>query len=401
MQHANRTFHCHYRNTLLPVLSLVFLALCSTTSHAAYRWRNHAPTISGTPVTSVASGSAYSFQPTASDRDGNSLRYSIQNLPGWAAFNTTTGNLSGTPAASNAGAYSNIVISVSDGRAIASLAAFNITVTATNRAPVISGTPPASINVGNAYSFTPAGADADGDRLTFSIQNLPPWATFDSTSGRLSGTPAATNAGLYQGIVISVSDGRATASLPSFSITAAVVNRPPTIAGTPSTAVTTGNTYSFTPSATDADGNALSFSIANKPVWTTFDTTTGRLQGTPTQNDVGTYSNTVISVSDGSATASLAAFAITVTSVANGVATVSWVPPTQNTDGSALTDLAGYRIVYGMSPTSLGQQIQIPTVGSTSYSISNLSPGTYYFAVKAYNLAGAESSLSNITAKTL
>ena len=78
-----------------------------------------------------------------------------------------------------------------------------------------------------------------------------------------------------------------------------------------------------------------------------------------------------------------------------------WTPPLQNADGSTLTDLAGYRIVYGTAAGSLTQTAQVPTAGLASYTIDNLALGTWYFAVKSYNAAGTESALSNVAAKTI
>jgi hypothetical protein len=83
-----------------------------------------------------------------------------------------------------------------------------------------------------------------------------------------------------------------------------------------------------------------------------------------------------------------------------GTATLRWAPPTQNTDGTALTDLTGYRIHYGASPTALTSAIQIANPGSTSHTLSNLVPGTYYFSVRAYT-AGGESALSNVLSKVV
>ena len=92
-----------------------------------------------------------------------------------------------------------------------------------------------------------------------------------------------------------------------------VVNHPPTISGTPISGITSGTYYSFTPNATDSDANALTFSIVNKPSWTSFNTSTGMLSGTPPS--AGTFSNIQISVSDGNGgIASLPAFSITTTS---------------------------------------------------------------------------------------
>ncbi|MEM6819149.1 MAG: putative Ig domain-containing protein [Pseudomonadota bacterium] len=87
-----------------------------------------------------------------------------------------------------------------------------------NNAPVISGSPADTTNAGRLYTFTPTASDADGDTLTFSIQNQPPWATFDDATGQLSGTPFAASVGTTEDVLISVSDGEATASLAPFSL---------------------------------------------------------------------------------------------------------------------------------------------------------------------------------------
>lgn len=84
-----------------------------------------------------------------------------------------------------------------------------------------------------------------------------------------------------------------------------------------------------------------------------------------------------------------------------GAATLSWAAPDQNTDGSALTNLAGYRIYFGTSADALDQVIDVPSVGITTYVIDDLTAGTYYFSIRAYNAVGAESALSNIVSDTI
>src|SRR5204863_8304613 len=118
-------------------------------------------------------------------------------------------------------------------------------------------------------------------------------------------------------------------------------NSAPQVTGAPLTSVLQGTAYLFAPSASDADGNPLTFSVANLPGWARFNSSTGQLSGTPTAANVGSYNNITISVSDGAATTSLAAFNIQVVAVATGSVTLSWTPPTQNTDGTPLNDLAG------------------------------------------------------------
>ncbi|MDN3388538.1 Ig-like domain-containing protein, partial [Pseudoalteromonas sp. APC 4017] len=98
---------------------------------------NVAPVLSGTPNTITAEDAAYSFIPTLTDSDeGDTHTFTIINKPSWASFNTSTGELSGTPDNSDVGSYANITIGVSDGTASASLAPFTLEVTNTNDAPV-------------------------------------------------------------------------------------------------------------------------------------------------------------------------------------------------------------------------------------------------------------------------
>jgi hypothetical protein len=82
-------------------------------------------------------------------------------------------------------------------------------------------------------------------------------------------------------------------------------------------------------------------------------------------------------------------------------AIVSWTPPVQRTDGSALTDLAGYRVYYGKGLNSLTQIIDIRNAGQTSQFIDDLDTGTWYFAVTAYTRDGLESEMSNLGAKRI
>ena len=176
-------------------------------------------------------------------------------------------------------------------------------------------------------------------------------------------------------------------------------NQAPRISGSPPTSITQGTAYAFTPSATDPDGNSLTFSVANLPAWATFNSSTGRLSGTPTAAQVGTYASVTITVSDGSTRASLPAFTIQVVGTATGSATLSWNPPTQNTDGSAVNNLAGYRVYWGMSQGSYPNSVTVSNPGLSSYVIDQLTPARWYFVVTAYTSNGSESNASNVASK--
>jgi Calx-beta domain/Fibronectin type III domain len=89
------------------------------------------------------------------------------------------------------------------------------------------------------------------------------------------------------------------------------------------------------------------------------------------------------------------------TTASTGTATVSWTAPTLDTNGSPLTDLAGYNLHYGKTPTTMTNVIAVNGPASGSYVIRNLAPGTWFFAVVAYNAQAVESALSAVVSKTL
>jgi hypothetical protein len=96
------------------------------------------------------------------------------------------------------------------------------------------------------------------------------------------------------------------------------------------------------------------------------------------------------SVSDASSPSSSSALT---TPSADSV-TLSWNAPTENTNGSALTNLTGYIIYYGTSATAMTQTIDINTVGMLTYVVGNLSAGSWYFQIVAVNAAGVQSNPS-------
>jgi hypothetical protein len=90
---------------------------------------------------------------------------------------------------------------------------------AANAAPSISGKPPAEVVYSSKYAFVPQARDPDGNDLFFEIENIPSWASFEPATGELWGEPSLGDVGVYDDIVISVSDGIVDKALPAFSIT--------------------------------------------------------------------------------------------------------------------------------------------------------------------------------------
>jgi hypothetical protein len=84
-----------------------------------------------------------------------------------------------------------------------------------------------------------------------------------------------------------------------------------------------------------------------------------------------------------------------------GVATLDWMPPTENSDGSVLTNLAGYTVYYGTSPSNLTQTVKVTNPGLTAYTVTDLSSGIWYFAVTAYSSTGVESTRTGTVSATI
>jgi hypothetical protein len=270
----------------------------------------------------------------------------------------------------------------------------------------IGGTPASSVKVATWYSWQPTAKDTVQSRIRFDVYNKPAWAYFDNGTGRLYGRPNSQEVGTYGNITIRLTDWYGYVDLPAFSIkvvdaSSTPANTPPMISGHASTAVNAGMAYAFTPTAADANNDKLSFSIQNMPVWAKFNTASGTLSGTPAAAQVGTYANIQISVSDGKASAALPAFTIAVNQMSAGNATLDWTPPTGNTDGSVLTNLAGYNVHYGTSPDKLTQVVKLANPGLTSYVVDNLTTGRWYFAVTSYAANGTESSNSGVISTTI
>ena len=90
---------------------------------------------------------------------------------------------------------------------------------------------------------------------------------------------------------------------------------------------------------------------------------------------------------------------VTANQVSTGSTTLSWMPPTQNSDGSPLTDLAGYKIYFGNESGNYHTSIQIDNPGLALYVVENLTPNIYYFVLTAINSSGVESQFSNEVSK--
>ncbi|WP_345874483.1 Ig-like domain-containing protein [Shewanella algae] len=180
-------------------------------------------------VNAVASDASatVSFSAPASTGGAAISSYTVTSSPGGLTASGTTSPLT-VSGLSNGTGYS-FTVSASNiaGTGPASSPSNTVTPEPDNKAPSISGTPAGSVDQDSYYSFIPTATDPDQDPLTFSISNKPAWASFNTASGELSGTPLREHVGVSDNIIIRVSDGALSTDLAPFRVEVKAVNQAP------------------------------------------------------------------------------------------------------------------------------------------------------------------------------
>ena len=249
--------------------------------------QNHPPDIFSAPETAVALGQRYQYLATASDADGDALQFQLLDGPAGMAVDTVTGLIVWQPRTDQVGAHT-VRLQVADGRGGVDVQEFTVLVSAGvdggNHPPTVTSVPQTSALIGAAYTYGVTATDLDGDTLSYALTTAPVGMTIDARTGLLSWTPTSAQAGL-NAVTIEVSDGRGGTATQSFSTLASTVaggnggNRPPAISSDPLTMVTLGQTYRYYLTATDPDGDALSYELLQAPSGMTIDATTGVIAG--------------------------------------------------------------------------------------------------------------------------
>jgi len=206
-----------------------------------------------------------------------------------------------------------------------------------------------------------------------------------------------------------ISNGSVTAAMPAAVHVPAISNNaPPSIVIAAVADAQVGAAFDYQPVAQDPERDTLRFTSVNLPGWATLDPASGYISGTPGPNDAGLYESISITVADATHLVVTAPFSIVVNPAVNpalelgsGVASLQWEMPPSKVSGEPLDDLAGYRILYGRSSSDLDHSVMIPDPATTSYQISALTSGIWYFAVVAVNANGLEGPPTTLATKSI
>ncbi len=259
---------------------------------------NHPPVLS--PIGDKGVNENESLPPFlvyATDSDNDTLTYSATGLPVGAAFDTSTKIFSWTPTDSQVGTHT-VTFTVSDG-ILTDSETITITVNHVNGAPMLSAISDKTVKEGAQLQFSVSATDPDGDALTYSANNLPQGARFDAKTRMFTYTPTHQQVGKYK-VIFAVSDGKATTN-EGVTITVNNVNRAPVLSAISDKTVTEGTLLQFSVSATDPDGDALTYSANNLPQGADFNPRTRIFTWAPTYQQAGAY-KVGFTVSDGKLT---------------------------------------------------------------------------------------------------
>jgi hypothetical protein len=284
---------------------------------------NQAPAITSSNKVTFTVGTAGSFAVTATGSPSATFSES-GTLPTGLTFNSTTGALSGTPGAGTGGTYT-VTFTASNGVGTPASQSFTLTI---DQAPAITSANNVTFTVGTAGSFTVAASGFPVD--TFSESGtLPTGLTFNTSTGVLSGTPAAGTGGTYT-VTFTASNGVGTQASQSFTLT---INQAPTITSANNVTFTIGTAGSFTVTASGFPAATFS-ETGTLPTGLSFNSSTGVLSGTPGAGMSGTYPVT-FAASNGVGTQASQSFTLTIDQGAASKLSITQTPTT-GTAGQAL-----------------------------------------------------------------
>ncbi|WP_407309719.1 Ig-like domain-containing protein [Pseudomonas sp. nanlin1] len=379
---------------------------------------NPAPTAGNTTVTlaedTPVSGNLVT---TATDVDGDTLTFTATTQPanGTLVLNPN-GSYTFTPNANFNGTDS-FTYSVTDADGAVATATITFDVTAVYDAPVAAGPIAAiSANDGTSVSLNVSGnfADVDGTALTYSATGLPNGISINPTTGLISGdlgssASSAVAGGIYN-VIVTASDGLGGTVSQTFTLTA--TNPAPTASNTSvSLAEDTVVTGNLVTTATDVDGDALTFTATTQPAnGTLVLNPNGSYTYTPNANFNGTDSFSY-SVTDADGAVTTATITFNVSPIYDAPVATGSIAAVSANDSTAINlnvagnfaDVDGTALTY--SATGLPNGISInPTTGlisgNLSSSASSAVPGGIYTVIVTVNdgLGGTVSQTFTLTA---
>nr|MDA8413462.1 Ig-like domain-containing protein [Desulfobacteraceae bacterium] len=352
---------------------------------------NYPPSVNSATLNSAKTGVQYVYQITAIDVENDPLTYTLVQAPPGMAM-SPTGRISWIPTSQQGNASYPVGVDISDGHSVIHYT-FSIYVQWQNQAPGAPAQQTANTPVNTPFSYQVLATDPDNQVLTFTTTDALPAGLTLSSSGLLSGTP--TVIGTYT-VNITVADPSQATVMTKLIITVAAVqvNNPPT-ATSQSVSTSEDSAKAITLTGSDADGDALTYTVVTQPAHGTLSGTAPNLTYTPAANYSGSDSFT-FSVNDGTVSSSSATVSITVTAVNDApVAAAQTVGTTRNVAKAvslSATDADGDALTYTV--------VTQPAHGTLSGTAPNLTytPATGYSGSDSFTFKANDGKIDSNTA---
>src|SRR5438094_4639338 len=349
-----------------------------TSNAQTFTINNPPPPVISSAVTATGTvGVAFSYQIVASNCPTS---YNATGLPPGLSVNTSTGLISGTPAAgTDAGSPYSVTISATN---TAGTGSATLTLTINPATPVITSSLTATGHVGVAFSYQ---ITATNNPTSYNATGLPPGLSVNTSTGLISGTP--TTAGTYS-VTISATNAGGTGSA---TLTLTIKPAPPVITSSLTTTGTVAAAFSY---QITASNSPTSFNATGLPSGLTVNTSTGLISGTPAAGtDAGSPYSVTISATNSGGTGT-ATLTITILSGAPVITS-----PT--TASGTLCNAFSYAITATNNPTSYGATgLPAGLTVNTSTGVISGTPtatGTFTVTISATNSRGTGSATLTIT----
>lgn len=311
---------------------------------------NAAPAFTSTPSPGAKEGHPYSYTAVTSDADGDTVVVTALSLPTGATFNS--GVIAWSPSAAQAGILQTFTLRATD--AIGAQTDQTWTVTpAANSNPAFSSSALATAKEGHPYSYIATATDADGDPVSLSSVTLPSGASF--TNGALSWVPAPGQVGSAQAFTLRATDGSGGQTDQSWTVTPSA-NAAPAFTSTARTLAVVGTQYTYTPAATDADGDPVSMALISGPAGASL--VSGTIQWIPVSGQDATPQDFLLRASDGNGKTTDQTWTVSVRA-SNAAPIISSTPATTLNSGTyaytiVASDADGDALSYSLEAAPAG-----------------------------------------------
>jgi hypothetical protein len=353
---------------------------------------NQAPRFVSTPGTAAIVERSYSYQARAADANSDPLQFDLVVKPEGMTVDAATGMVNWRPKGDQVGPH-DVFLRVRDGRGGMDLQTYQIVVSPANTAPVITSEPVSPAAINTPYRYEVCAQDAEGDVLTYRLENAPAGMTMHALTGVVNWTPTAGQLGSHR-VVVVVADAAGAEARQAFTLEAAAVlaNRAPEIRSTPRTVLRFGDGYFYAVDAVDADADPITFTLENAPAGMSVDAN-GLLRWTPTAAQFGLNQVSLL-VSDGRGGTARQSFTIDVRAQSinklpaiTSVPLLSAVAGKQYAYNARANDAEGDPLVWSLDVAPSGMSVNFRK-GTVRWTPEPYQVGTHQVVLRAADAQG-------------